>query len=342
MAYNKPWHSYEDMVVKLQERGLSITDEDKAITYLSRIGYYRLSGYWYTFRQLSGPCCPLEKPKGNKKGGTRRITLEEFKPGAKFEDAIYLYVFDKKLRLLVLDALERIEIAFRVEVAHLLGKRNAFAYLDKEQFFPKFSQQINPKTGLTDHHDWVSKQAGLINRSREKFIEHNKKKHGLPLPIWIACEVWDFGALSLLYSGMKEQDQDIIASKFGMSNGRVLAKWLRSLNYLRNVCAHHSRLWNRNIIDQPNLPASTEVPWVSHFEGKGSDRLRARPFMLFCIVKHLMDNINPNSTWWMRLTDLMINEFPDMTHIGLDLNSMGVVERWQSLFSTTETADDKQ
>lgn len=338
MAYDKPWHSCEEMVVKLRERGLSITDEPKAISYLSRIGYYRLSGYWYAFRELSAPCCPLVKPKG-KKDGAQRITLDQFVVGARFEDAVHLYVFDKKLRLLVLDALERIEVAFRVEVAHLLGERDRFAYLDKDQFFPKFSQQVNPKTGLTDHHDWVTKQAGLINRSREKFIEHNKKKHGLPLPIWIACEVWDFGALSLLYSGMKEDDQDVIAVKFGMSNGRVLAKWLRSLNYLRNVCAHHSRLWNRNIIDQPKLPSSTEIAWVSNFEGDGADRLRARPFMLFCIIKHLIDNINPNSSWWLRLTDLMMNEFPDMAHIELDLGSMGVVEGWQGLFrEETETS----
>ncbi|MEZ9155672.1 MULTISPECIES: Abi family protein [unclassified Vibrio] len=331
MAYDKPWHSCENMLVKLSERGLTITDENKAIAYLSRIGYYRLSGYWYAFREMSGTCCPVVKPNG-KKDGACRITLDQFVTGAKFEDAVNLYVFDKKLRLLALDALERIEIAFRVEIAHLLGNRDRFAYLDKEQFFPKFSKQINPKTGLTEHHDWLTKQAGLINRSREKFIEHNKKKHGLPLPIWIACEVWDFGALSLLYSGMKEEDQDVIAAKFGMSNGRVLAKWLRSLNYLRNVCAHHSRLWNRNIIDQPSLPSSNEIPWVSHFEGQGTERLRARPFMLFCIIKHLMDSINPNSTWWLRLTDLMMSEFPDMSHIGLDIKSMGVVDEWQTLF----------
>lgn len=331
MAYDKPWHSCEDMLAKLRDRGLTITDENKAISYLSRIGYYRLSGYWYAFRELSGLCCLIPKPHG-KKTREERITLDQFVTGAKFEDAIHLYVFDKKLRLLVLDALERIEVAFRVEIAHLLGKRDQFAYLDKEQFFPKFSQHINPQTGLTEHHAWLTKQAGLINRSREKFIEHNKKKHGLPLPIWIACEVWDFGALSLLYSGMKEEDQDAIAAKFGLSNGRVLAKWLRSLNYLRNVCAHHSRLWNRNIIDQPSLPSSKELPWVSHFEGKYSARLRARPFMLFCIIKHLMDNLNPNSTWWLRLTDLMMNEFPDLTHIGLDIKSMGAVDDWHTLF----------
>lgn len=335
MAYDKPWHSCEQMIVKLRKRGLTITDEEKALSYLSRIGYYRLSGYWYAFREKSGPCCPLKKPKG-KKDGAKPLVLENFTPGATFENAVKLYVFDKKLRLLVMDALERIEIAFRVEIAHLLGERDSFAYLDKEQFFHKFSQQIDPRTGLTEHHDWLSKQAGLINRSRELFITHNKEKHGLPLPIWIACEVWDFGALSLLFSGMKEADQDVIAHKFGLVNGRILAKWLRSLNYLRNVCAHHSRLWNRNIIDQPALPSSHEIAWVANFEGKGkeSERVRARPFLLFCIIKQLMDCINPKSTWWFRLTDLMITEFPNMDEIGLDINSMGVVDNWVGLFPT--------
>ncbi|TVO38188.1 Abi family protein [Vibrio algivorus] len=333
MAYDKPWHSCEDMIVKLRERGLTITDEEKAVSYLSRIGYYRLSGYWFAFREHSGLCCPMSKPQG-KKDGAKKLTLEHFKQGARFEDAVSLYIFDKKLRLLIMDALERIEVAFRVEIAHLLGKRDPFAYLDSSQFFPKFSIDINNKTGLTEHHVWLSKQAALINRSREKFMEHNRKKHGLPLPIWICCEVWDFGALSILFSGMKPQDQDEIAKKFGLSNGRVLAKWLRSLNYLRNVCAHHSRLWNRNIIDQPVLPSVQEVSWVEFFEGATRERehLRARPFLLFCITKHLMDHINPKSTWWFRLTNLMINEFPNIQHLGLDLKGMGVIDNWDELF----------
>ncbi|MFA1626343.1 Abi family protein [Rhizobium mongolense] len=125
----------------------------------------------------------------------------------------------------------------------------------------EFSSDLNTD-GLTNHHRWLSKHAGLITRSKEEFISHNRGKYGLPVPIWVSCEVWDFGTMSTLYAGMREGDQDAIAKKYGLSNGRVFASWLRSLNYLRNVSAHHSRLWNRNIIDQPKLPSEKEASFV--------------------------------------------------------------------------------
>eukprot|EP00659_Diplonema_papillatum_P000386 gene386-550_t len=169
-----------------------------ALEYLERIGYYRLSGYWFAFRERTELCCPLIQHKNQKPTKTKpgRIPLDIFKPGTTFQNAVDLYVFDKRLRLLAMDALERIEIALRVDISHGLGKHE--------------------------------------NRSNEDFIRHNKEKYGLPLAVWVACEVWDFGTLSTLYAGMTEADQDAISQEYGISNGRVFASWLRSLNYLRN------------------------------------------------------------------------------------------------------------
>ncbi len=112
MSYEKPWKSYQDQLNQLIERGLNVTDRPKALHYLERIGYYRLSGYLYPFKERSGICCPLAAENGKKfkKGSTNRLVLNNYKQGACFQNAVELYVFDKKLRLLVLDALERIEI----------------------------------------------------------------------------------------------------------------------------------------------------------------------------------------------------------------------------------------
>lgn len=328
MAYDKPWKSYEDQLDQLIQRGMIVTDRARALHYLERIGYYRLSGYWYPFRERSGVYCPLAVPNGKKfkRGHTNRLVLDNFKSGASFQNAVELYVFDKKLRLLVMDALERIEIGLRVDISHSLGKKDPFAYLKPELLFEDFSTKFDEKTGLSDHHQWLSKQAILISRSKEEFIKHNKSKYGFPLPIWVICEIWDFGTLSTLFAGMKEADQDAIASKYGVSNGRIFASWLRSLNYLRNVCAHHSRLWNRNIIDQPKLPKVSEVSWVDPFQGDA--RLLARPFLLLCIAKHLLTITNPSSSWGQRLTALLL-EFPDLQHVGLNLNGMGAVDGWE-------------
>lgn len=327
MAYDKPWLSYLEQLQQLKDRGLTITDEQRALAHLQRIGYYRLSGYWYAFRQRSGACSPLSKSgiPMLKKGKTDHLMLDTFKPGAAFQQAVDLYVFDKRLRLLALDALERIEVGLRVDIAHTLGRLDPYAYLNPSLLHDEFAQKIDQKTGLTPLHKWQENQARLINRSKETFIEHHKKKYGLPVPIWIASEIWDFGTLSHLFGGMREREQDAIAARYGISNGRVFASWLRSLNYLRNVCAHHSRLWNRNMADQPRKPAQGEVPLFEH--AWQDSHVQARPFLLFCIVQHLLMTTNPTSTWWQRLSELLVS-FPDLTPTGLNLKGMGIIDGW--------------
>lgn len=330
MSYTKPWRSYQEQLDQLAARGLGVTDRALALDYLERIGYYRLSGYWYPFRQRSGPVALLSSGGGRPAKAKTRVEtliLDEFKPGATFENAVDLYVFDKKLRLLVMDALERIEIALRVDISHVLGGLDRFAYLRPELFHENFSLHLDPEAGVTKHHAWLAKHAQLISRSREEFVRHNREKYGLPLAIWVACEVWDFGTMSTLYNGMREAEQDAISLQYGITNGRVFASWLRSLNYLRNVCAHHSRLWNRNIVDQPKLPAATEVPWIALFEADA--HARARCYLLLCLARHILRVVNPRSTWPERMK-AHLQEFPDLRHLGLNLGGMGVPAGWEA------------
>ncbi|MGF1548710.1 MAG: Abi family protein [Thiotrichales bacterium] len=329
MEYSKPWKSHEAQLELLTSRGLVVTERSKALEYLHRIGYYWLSGYWFPFRERSGQLTLLDeqgrKPARSKKVET--IALDEFRPGAAFESAVRLYVFDKKLRLLAMDALERIEIALRVDISHTLGASDRFGYLDPALFHPAFSQELDGKKGVTRHHEWLGKHAQLINASKEEFVRHNKTKYGLPLAIWVACEVWDFGTMSRLYAGMRVVEQDTISAKYGVDDGRIFITWLRSLNYLRNVCAHHSRLWNRNIVDQPRLPPATEVSWVAPFVD--NVHLRARCFLLLRIARHLLRVVNPNSSWPERMKTHLKEEFPDLRHLGLTLAGMGAPDGWE-------------
>ena len=311
MGYEKPWNSYEEQLELLIERGLIVTDSNKALIYLERIGYYRLSGYWYPFRE---------------RNNLTQVALDVFKAKASFQNAVDLYVFDKNLRLLVMDALERIEIAIRVDISHTLGEKNQFAHIKPEFLSDKFTKHIDKRTGLTKHNQWLDNHNKLINRSKEKFIKHNKDKYGLQLPVWIACEVWDFGTLSKLFAGLKPEDKNAIANKYGVSYGTVFESWLRSLNYLRNVCAHHSRLWNSNIVVRPQSPAPSDTNngefFLSNFQHN------QRVFCLLCISKHLLNIINPSSSWGHRLKALLL-EFPDLQHLHLGLPSMGVIEDWE-------------
>ena len=324
MSYNKPWKDAADQLKILSSRGLIIEDEERALACLARIGYYRLSGYWFAFRERSEPACLYPK-QGKRPEKTQKIALDSFKSGASFQNAVDLYVFDKQLRLLAMDALERIEVAIRVDISHMLGEFDRFAYLRPDLFHPKFTEEFGTKTGTTLHHDWLGNHARLVNRSREEFVEHNKTKYGLPLAIWVACEVWDFGTMSKLFDGMREQDQDKIALKYGIRNGRTFATWLRSLGYLRNVCAHHSRLWNRNMVSQPKLPSNEDVEWVSHFQNYTHGQSRC--YMLLVMTRHLIDIINPNSSWKTRVQQHLAS-FPDLAHLGLNLKGMGAVDGW--------------
>ncbi len=305
MDYEKIWKSYPQQLEILKSRGLTVDDETKALNYLERIGYYRLSGYWYPFRKRIFI------------DGSRKNTqvLDEFKNGATFKNAVEFYVFDKKLRLLVLDALERIEVALRVDIAYTLGAKDPLAHLKPELLFSKF-----------DHQKWLKRHNDLITQSKEDFIKHNRDKYGEQLPIWIACEIWDFGTLSTLFAGMTQTDQDVIAKKYGVNNGRIFASWLRSLNYLRNVCAHHSRLWNSNISVHPKLPKLGVISSLDCFVGD-SHRL-VRPFLLLCIIRHCLTIINPNSSWANRLK-LLLLEFPNLQHLDVNLSSMGIVDNWE-------------
>ncbi|EHQ52209.1 Abi family protein [Ectothiorhodospira sp. PHS-1] len=329
-GYPKPWKSYEEQLDLLISRGLAVTNRAKALDYLQRIGYYRLSGYWYPFRERSGPFIFLDelgRKPAKKHRNVVKVALDEFRPGARFEDAVKLYVFDKKLRLLAMDALERIEIALRVDISHTLGEIDPVAYLHPELFHDSFSRDLNNGKGVTRHHEWLGRHARLINESKEEFVRHNKTRYGLPLVIWVACEVWDFGTMSRLFAGMRERDQDAISAKYGIHNGRTFATWLRSLNYLRNVCAHHSRLWNRNIVDQPKLPPADEVAWVTPFQD--DSHLRARCYLLLRIARHLLQVVNPSSSWPGRVKAHM-ETFPDLTHLGLNLAGMGAPDNWET------------
>jgi len=238
----KPWKSFEEQLALLKSRGLQVEDEQSALHYLSTLGYYRLSGYCYPLRKIDKAASAHQ--------GTP-VRLDEFVEGSRFEDVVRLYVFDKKLRLLALDALERIEMAVRVDVAYTLGKRDPLAHENPSCLHGNFTKnKPNQKSRKTEHELWLEKYQTLLKRAyREPFVAHHRQNYNSKLPIWVAIELWDFGLLSKLFSGMKFADKNAIAVKYNAKDGTAFAQWLRSLNFIRNVCAHHSRLWNINVLE---------------------------------------------------------------------------------------------
>jgi abortive infection bacteriophage resistance protein len=126
---------------------------------------------------------------------------------------------------------------------------------------------------------------------------------------------------------MKGKDRDLIAQKYKIPDGHIFSSWLRSLNHLRNLCAHHTRLWNRNMVDQAVLPSKGDAGELSHFIGQ--PHLLARPFLYLCILQWLMKEICPNSSWGDRMKEHMLS-FPTDANNLCSLSNMGCPKGWET------------
>ena len=296
----KNWKTFREQLELLKSRGLRVENEKRALDYLERIGYYRLSGYAYPLRQ--------------KDTNNPAHYSDTFPPEVRFEHILQLYIFDKKLRLLTLDALERIEVALRVDVSYSLGAQDPLAHHDPKYFDPKF-----------DHAGWFEQYEKLLERAAKAnsaIVKHHQHKYGGALPIWAASEIWDFGALANLYRGMKPLVQEKIARKYGIKSGKHLGNYLHGFNFIRNIAAHHSRLWNRNMIGRPTLKGLADSEWKHLSEDK--------IFPSFCLMQLMLKKICPNSQWGNRFKKLL-QEFPPIDSRIISLQDFGLtidIENW--------------
>lgn len=300
----KEWKSYDEQIEILLSRGMLIDDRNQAKNLLARIGYYRLSGYWYPFRQL------------DTKTGRR---LDSFIGGSKFADVVALYDFDRKLRLLALDAIERIELALQVNIAYLLGQRDPFAHENPNELHGSFTRR--GKNEETSNHDkWLEDYSKLVGRAaRKTFVKHNLDKYGR-LPIWVAIEIFDFGTMSKLFAGMKHKDKLTIEGQFGLFTGSDLETWIRGINFIRNTAAHHSRLWNCNVLERASVPR-TKINLHS--------LNNARPFLYFCLMQSLLKPLHPASNWGQRFVEL-VDSFPKVENNAAKIEDMGAVSGYSA------------
>jgi len=326
LAYDKPFVSLPDQLALLKSRGLHVADDNAALECLHRNGYYRLSAFWYPFRIIVPQLDSRGKQLRDKHEKPLQKRSDQFLPGSTFENARDLYVFDKIFKMLLLDAIERVEIAVRADISLTLGALDKFAHLNPAFFRPSFITGVNTR-GKTKYDDWLDKYEQAVQRSRDEFVQHHKKKYGSqsPLPIWIATELWDFGQLSHFYSGMKTSHCISIATRFAIPDWRLMESWLRSLNYVRNIIAHHGRLWNNALVIQPAVPPQG---LISDFDVLLSNPiLNTRIYFVCCILCHFSKVVNPQSTWPQQLKTL-INNFPTMPHVSIQ--DMGFPSDWQN------------
>lgn len=294
MKYSKPALTLDQQVDVLIRRGMTVASRDRALQHLQHINYYRLRAYWL----------PNEVPAS-------AMGDHAFRPGTDFDDILDLYSFDRKLRLLVMDAIERVEVSLRTRWAHVLALRyGAHAYVDAAHF-----------RNANRHAKCLDKLREEYQRSQETFVLHYRKTYTQPElpPFWGICELLSFGQLSLWYQNLADgADRVAIAKPYGVDE-QILKSFAHHLTYVRNVCAHHSRLWNREMTIGLKIPARPQSLCAEF-----STAMPKRIYNTLVMLAYLLDTISPGSAWRKHLCDLM-DEHPQV-----DTAAMGFPADWQA------------
>lgn len=281
--YDKPPQTVDEMIRLMESRGLSVPDREKARHYLTYINYYRLSGYGFLF----------EEPHVD---GNRS---HRFWEGVTFDHLLKIYLFDRHLRLLILDAIERIEVGFRTVMIHQQSQayQDGHWYLDSQIFKSDFRHtqwvgNIRFQTGMdaaenTDRH-----------QSRESFLSHYYKNYDDPElpPSWMLIEVLSLGTWSKVYANLRvSKDRKRIARVFDLPPA-TLESWMHSLTYLRNLCAHHSRIYGRKLAFPPALLSEwPELP----------------PYVFsrfIAVMEYMLRKVSPDTQWGEKVKELMEDE----------------------------------
>lgn len=287
-SFDKPAKTFDEQIGLLKERGMQIQDAELASHYLAHLNYYRLAGYWLFFEN----------------GGKNH----RFRSDTTFECVLNLYVFDRELRLLILDAIERIEVSIRTQWAyHMAHNHGPHAYLDPE---------------LAKNRDYfeknVSRLRDEIERSKEAFILHYKNTYNLPEspPIWAVCEIISLGTLSAMLSNLKPSDlRRKVTANYHLDD-KVFCSFFHHLTVIRNRCAHHCRLWNSQFTVTVSLPRNKPVGLRQNFN-LGEER---KLYNTLVLMKWCLDVISPDHQWHERLIALLEKHRVETHHMGFPDN----------------------
>jgi len=247
-----------------------------AVHYLSTISYYRLKGYWWDMQ-------------------ADRVN-HAFEANTYFEDVLDRYNFDRHLRLILFDAIERIEVALRTKmIYHLSLTRGPLWYKDPSLF-----------TNSTLHQEHLSHLQREFGYSQEIFIADHRRRHpGVEPESWKILEIASMGTLSKFYKNLNHQlpEKSLIAKEMGLNLHSELSSWLESIVYVRNIIAHHSRLFSRNMVKRPVDALNNPMhDWLT-------DSLisiqKKRPFLIISTMVYLCNQVTPGHAIKSKILELI-------------------------------------
>ncbi|MFI3261702.1 MAG: Abi family protein [Rikenellaceae bacterium] len=282
---------------------MQIADKEKASAYIHNIGYFRLSAYFFPL---------LKEPKKD----------HQYKINSSFKKAMDMYRFDRKLRLLCFNEIEKIEVAIRSIIVNTASEfyDDPFWLTNPRNYrvIRSYDKHNKKEIEIDGFKSFIHNVDRDIERSKDDFIIHFKKKYSDPYPpSWIIAEILTFGNLSRIFKGLNQKSlQKKISQKVGLSSD-VFESWMLSLAGLRNICCHHGRLWNRV------LPLSVMSPKRAKFGWEIGDTDNSRTYYRLCMIKYLLFSVSPANSFKAKLTTLL-SEYPS-----IDIVAMGFPQNWQ-------------
>lgn len=301
----KPFKSHEEQLEILTRRGMLVESEEGAIRSLERVNYYRLSGYWHSFRQ--------------EKDG---MLLDDFKPGTRFEDIVSLYNFDVSLRQATFCALSALEVSIKKLLAYHLGEIDPLIHAKPNKLHPKALSLSKKPTKKypnppTEYKAWLKRYEGDKNASRNQpFVVHHKDRYGKNLPIWVAVEVMTWGTMSYLYGISPNVVRDHVASRCGVSAPQ-LSSLLGALNYDRNICAHHNRFYNAGLRYPKDLRLDSSI-----VDTQGSQP--GDTYYHLLMIQYLQKSLGVGD---LSALPNVLREYPSVP--SMPISSMGAPENWE-------------
>lgn len=336
---DKGYRNFKEQTLLILERGMvsdHLSRDELAAEIEHRlryINYYRLSAYWYPFRAWTG-------------SGEERRRSVELCPGTTWETVWQYYLFDRRLRNILFDAISRIEIALRTRLAHHWAELH--------------TRNNHPQSNLNCYRASFLKKKGDAPSAKEKLMQmvnvyyrqswtdcalHYKRDYKIMdatlLPVWVFMEFTTWGNLcNLIQNGVKNDIQDSVRAAFGFQDREFFLSAVSLLREARNACAHQGRIWNikwkymegkavsalylNDILKEPEFPEwhfrwnSNAASWEAG--GLGSmlvpDKSSTAALLTLCSV--IMGRIAPESHWRKRVIDLFDSSpLPDAeTEIG--------------------------
>ena len=301
--YDKEWLSIEGQIERLQSYGLEVGDPKVAQSFLHHANYYRFAGYCLAFEE----------------------SRHKFHEGVTFEQVSYAYEFDSRLRDLFSQALQWIEIDLCAATAHYFGEKyGPFGHVDAGNFTDKFGNEPHTKRPLY-HADWLKVLQEEAQRSQEIFIDHFRRSYSeFPnLPIWTLTEVMTFGRLARMIRGMKRIDRKNVGYGLYGIPEPVFFSLVHHLHYVRNCCAHHSRLWDRTWKVSSTLPQHSDWkhPMIQS---------KKRVFTTLLLMKQLLDScdaIETNVREWQQKVNELLSGLPDFKNASARI---GLPKNWET------------